>query len=39
MKINNRWFQLCACLIAMIMIANLQYAWTLFDDPMQKATG
>ena len=30
MSINNRWFQLVASLIAMIMIANLQYAWTLF---------
>ena len=30
MTINNRWFQLCASLVAMIMIANLQYAWTLF---------
>jgi hypothetical protein len=38
-KINNRWFQLCASLIAMIMIANLQYAWTLFVKPMQQATG
>jgi hypothetical protein len=28
-SINNRWFQLCASLVAMIMIANLQYAWTL----------
>src|SRR5204863_7442107 len=35
---NNRWFQLGASLIAMIMIANLQYAWTLFVGPMQKAT-
>ena len=26
-----------ASLIAMIMIANLQYAWTLFVDPLQKA--
>jgi len=26
MKINNRWFQLCASVIAMIMIANLQYS-------------
>ena len=32
MSINNRWFQLFASLIAMIMIANLQYAWTLFVD-------
>jgi OFA family oxalate/formate antiporter-like MFS transporter len=39
MSINNRWFQLCASLVAMIMIANLQYAWTLFVDPLQKGTG
>jgi OFA family oxalate/formate antiporter-like MFS transporter len=39
MSINNRWFQLCASLIAMIMIANLQYAWTLFVTPLQTATG
>jgi OFA family oxalate/formate antiporter-like MFS transporter len=39
MKINNRWFQLCASVIAMVMIANLQYAWTLFVNPMQQATG
>jgi OFA family oxalate/formate antiporter-like MFS transporter len=38
-SINNRWFQLIASLILMIMIANLQYAWTLFVDPMQKQTG
>jgi OFA family oxalate/formate antiporter-like MFS transporter len=38
-SINNRWFQLCASVIAMIMIANLQYAWTLFVAPMQKQTG
>jgi len=37
-SINNRWFQLCASLVAMIMIANLQYAWTLFVTPMQAAT-
>ena len=39
MNLHNRWFQLCASLIAMIMIANLQYAWTLFVDPLQKNTG
>ena len=39
MKINNRWFQLCASVVAMIMIANLQYAWTLFVKPMQASTG
>jgi OFA family oxalate/formate antiporter-like MFS transporter len=37
-QINNRWFQLCASLLAMIMIANLQYSWTLFVGPMQTAT-
>src|SRR6185436_15445171 len=39
MSIQNRWFQLGASLIAMIMIANLQYAWTLFVNPMQQSTG
>ena len=39
MKIHNRWFQLVASVIAMIMIANLQYAWTLFVKPMQAGTG
>ena len=39
MRINNRWFQLCASLVAMIMIANLQYAWTLFVKPLQTSTG
>jgi OFA family oxalate/formate antiporter-like MFS transporter len=38
-NINNRWFQLVASLIAMIMIANLQYAWTLFVQPLQADTG
>ena len=39
MTIYNRWFQLCASLVAMIMIANLQYSWTLFVEPMRTATG
>ena len=39
MNINNRWFQLCASLVAMIMIANLQYAWTLFVQPLRAGTG
>jgi OFA family oxalate/formate antiporter-like MFS transporter len=38
MNVNNRWFQLVASLIAMIMIANLQYAWTLFVRPLQAST-
>ena len=39
MSINNRWFQLIASLVAMVMIANLQYAWTLFVTPLQAGTG
>ena len=39
MSVNNRWLQLVVSLIAMIMIANLQYAWTLFVKPMQAGTG
>src|SRR6267143_528841 len=39
MKLNNRWVQLGASLVAMIMIANLQYSWTLFVKPIQAATG
>src|SRR6476620_10252767 len=39
MRLHNRWFQLVSSLIAMIMIANLQYAWTLFVTPLQGATG
>ncbi len=36
---NNRWFQLGASLIAMVMIANLPYAWTLFVQPLREGTG
>jgi OFA family oxalate/formate antiporter-like MFS transporter len=39
MNVNNRWVQLTAALIAMIMIANLQYSWTLFVTPIQRASG
>ena len=35
---RNRWVQLAACLVAMIMIANLQYSWTLFVKPIQNET-
>ena len=31
----NRWVQLVAGIIAMMAIANLQYAWTLFTTPIQ----
>jgi MFS transporter, OFA family, oxalate/formate antiporter len=39
MNVNNRWFQLGASLVAMVMIANLQYAWTLFVNPMREGNG
>src|SRR5271167_5079231 len=35
---KSRWIQLAASVLAMIMIANLQYAWTLFVNPIQTAT-
>ena len=35
-RIPNRWIQLIAGIIAMMAIANLQYAWTLFTKPMQS---
>jgi OFA family oxalate/formate antiporter-like MFS transporter len=34
----NRWIRLTAAVIAMIMIGNLQYAWTLVVQPMMSAT-
>ena len=34
----NRWLRLSAAVVAMMMIANLQYAWTLFVDPIRAAT-
>ncbi|HEX3377232.1 MAG TPA: oxalate/formate MFS antiporter [Candidatus Acidoferrales bacterium] len=35
----NRWVRLIGSVIAMAMIANLQYAWALFVKPMMGATG
>ncbi len=34
-RIVNRWAQLIAGIVAMMAIANLQYAWTLFTKPIQ----
>ena len=33
----NRWQQLWLGVVCMILIANLQYAWTLFVNPMHQA--
>jgi OFA family oxalate/formate antiporter-like MFS transporter len=35
-RIPNRWVQLIAGIVAMMAIANLQYAWTLFTKPLQS---
>jgi OFA family oxalate/formate antiporter-like MFS transporter len=36
---GNRWLQLWLGVLCMVLIANLQYAWTLFVDPMHQAHG
>lgn len=33
----SRWWQLVAAVIAMMAIANLQYAWTLFTTPLTQS--
>jgi OFA family oxalate/formate antiporter-like MFS transporter len=35
----NRWGVLVALVISMMAIANLQYAWTLFTDPLEASLG
>jgi MFS transporter, OFA family, oxalate/formate antiporter len=35
----TRWTQLLSVIICMIMIANLQYGWTLFVNPLKNAHG
>ena len=35
----NRWVQLAAGVVCMVMIANLQYGWTLFVHPIRVAHG
>jgi len=37
--LRNPWFQLFAGVICMAMIANLQYGWTVFVDPIGDAHG
>jgi MFS transporter, OFA family, oxalate/formate antiporter len=36
---SYRWLQLSFAVVCMILIANLQYGWTLFVQPMNKAHG
>ncbi len=34
---SSRWYVLAACIVAMMAIANLQYAWTLFTTPLTRS--
>ena len=34
---RNRWLQLVVGVICMVMIANLQYGWNLFVNPIDQA--
>ncbi|HZD90991.1 MAG TPA: oxalate/formate MFS antiporter [Pseudolabrys sp.] len=36
---QTRWTQLIAAIVCMVMIANLQYGWTLFVHPINQAHG
>jgi len=38
-SVQTRWAYLAICVICMVMIANLQYGWTLFVNPINKAHG
>src|SRR5260370_3727486 len=35
----NRWLQLIIGVVCMVMIANLQYGWTLFVQPINEKYG
>ena len=35
-SVNTRWGHLAICIICMVMIANLQYGWTLFVNPIDQ---
>ena len=37
--LRNPWVQLVAGVVCMAMIANLQYGWTLFVDPLARGNG
>jgi OFA family oxalate/formate antiporter-like MFS transporter len=38
-SLATRWLQLIVGIICMVLIANLQYGWTLFVNPINKAHG
>src|SRR5438093_10924461 len=35
-KNSTRWFMLCVGILGMVAVANLQYGWTLFVNPLAK---
>ena len=37
--LRNRWFILVFSVLSMVAVANLQYGWTLFVDPLSKRLG
>jgi OFA family oxalate/formate antiporter-like MFS transporter len=37
--LDNGWVQLGAGILAMVAVANFQYSWTLFLDPLEKRHG
>src|ERR1700754_2705783 len=39
LNVGGRWVQLTLGVVCMALIANLQYAWTLFVDPMHVTRG
>ena len=39
LAIGVRWTQLICCIACMVLIANLQYGWTLFVNPINKVHG
>jgi OFA family oxalate/formate antiporter-like MFS transporter len=36
---STRWIQLIICILCMVLIANLQYGWTFFVNPIAKTHG
>jgi OFA family oxalate/formate antiporter-like MFS transporter len=39
MNFSNRWVQLCAGIISLVAVANFQYSWTQFVQPLQDRHG
>jgi OFA family oxalate/formate antiporter-like MFS transporter len=37
--VQHRWYRLAGCIVAMMAVTNLQYAWTLFTTPLSHGMG